>query len=323
MGLIENPKTYTGRDLETIFFRPMLKGDDATALGIRILYNMPVPTTIQMWSPQSDILQEYSPGWSGGNQAERKQKRIELTKVKAEVGFAAADYFNQVYELITSRSDINLDDLSGSELEQAETEMFRAAIAESLRVMMWIGNVDAAKFNRFNGFITTIDNYAASGDVPIVEFESTTPSAENIISILQGLWDAAPARLKSLKADGNLAYFVTSDIYEAYEQYLDSFGADAAYTDLTTGRRELSYHGIKLIDMGISHYLPNMEGNTSTLCILTDRRNLALAVNTADYPGSEIRMWYNPDEMENRQRAIFMAGCEVLDEELVVKASFA
>jgi hypothetical protein len=51
--------------------------------------------------------------------------------------------------------------------------------------------------------------------------------------------------------------------------------------------------------------------------MLTDKRNLALAVNTSDYPGSEVRMWYNPDEMENRQRATFMAGCEILDEELV------
>ena len=34
-------------------------------------------------------------------------------------------------------------------------------------------------------------------------------------------------------------------------------------------------------------------------------------------PGSEVRMWYNPDEMENRQRAVFAIGCEILDEELV------
>jgi hypothetical protein len=32
-------------------------------------------------------------------------------------------------------------------------------------------------------------------------------------------------------------------------------------------------------------------------------------------------MWYNPDEMENRQRAVFMVGCEILDEELLVFAN--
>jgi hypothetical protein len=28
-------------------------------------------------------------------------------------------------------------------------------------------------------------------------------------------------------------------------------------------------------------------------------------------------MWYNPDQMENRQRAVFMAGCDYLLPELM------
>ena len=31
-------------------------------------------------------------------------------------------------------------------------------------------------------------------------------------------------------------------------------------------------------------------------------------------------MWYNPDQMENRQRAIFMAGCDYLLPEMVSMA---
>ena len=31
--LIENPKTYSGRELENIFFRPMLTGPDALDEG--------------------------------------------------------------------------------------------------------------------------------------------------------------------------------------------------------------------------------------------------------------------------------------------------
>ena len=54
--------------------------------------------------------------------------------------------------------------------------------------------------------------------------------------------------------------------------------------------------------------------------MLTDRRNLVLAVNTADMPGNEVRMWYNPDEMENRQRAVFMAGSQILDGNLITYA---
>lgn len=57
-----------------------------------------------------------------------------------------------------------------------------------------------------------------------------------------------------------------------------------------------------------------------SFAILTDKRNMALAVNTADFPGNEVRMWYNPDEMENRQRAIFMAGADYLLPELLTVA---
>ena len=322
MGLIENPKTYRGRDLETIFFRPIFSGENAEQLGIRVLYNMPVPTTIQMWSPQSDILQTYSSGWNGGNSAFRKQKSIDLRKVKAEVGFSASDYFQQVYELITGRADVNLDDLTGTELEQAETEMFRAAIAESLRVMMWMGDTEAPAFNKFDGFLKLAHAYNMEDRVPAVDYTTITPTADNIVKIFSDMWSAASPQLKALKNEGNLAFFVTSDLYDLYEQYLDKFGSDGAYTDMVSGRRELSYHGIKVVDMGISQYMPFSYTESSTHCFLTDRRNLVMAVNTADYPGSEVRMWYNPDEMENRQRATFMVGCEILDESLVVLVNF-
>ena len=318
MGLIENPKTYTGRDLETIFFRPMLTGKNAEELGIRVLYNMPMPTTIQLWSPADNILQEYEPGWNGGSVATRKQKTIEMSRIKAEVGFGASDYFCQVYELITNRADVNLDDLTGTELEQAETEMFRAAIAESLRVTMWIGNTSAEKYNMFDGFVTKILNYDAGTNVDLSDIYV---DSEASMAIFQRMWEQAPPILKSMKSDDNLVMLVTTDIYDAYEQYLDYHGSSAAYTDLSTGRRELSYHGIKLVDIGVSHLLPSGD-IPETVCILTDRRNLVLAVNTADYPGSEVRMWYNPDDMQNRQRAIFLAGCEVLDESLVTVGKF-
>ena len=321
MGLIENPKTYTGRDLETIFFRPMFTGANAEELGIRVLYNMPVPTTIQLWSPQSTILKEYSGGWTGGDSANRMQKTIDMSKIKAEASFSAESYFQQVYELIVGRADVNLDDLTGTELEQAETEMFRKAIAENLRVLMWIGDKGALKYANINGFLTLAYTYADETGVPVVDV-AEAPSKDNILDIFKRMWQSASPELKALKSEGHLAFYVTSDVCDAYEEYLDSCGSDGAYTDLLSGRRELTYHGIKIVDMGISQYMPLPYNDQSTHCLLTDSRNLALAVNTADMPGSEVRMWYNPDEMENRQRATFLVGAEILDENLLVLARF-
>ena len=317
MGIIQEPKRYVGRDIETIFFLPIVTGESAKDLGIRTIYNMPMPTTIQLWSPQSNVLQPYSAGWSGGDSAIRKQKEIAMTKIKAEVGFSASDYFNQIYELITNNAQVSLDDLTGSELEKAETEMFRAAIAESIRAQMWLGDVDGINYNLFDGFLKKVKAY----DCVSVDFTDDGWNPDIIMNVFEQMWSNAPSRLRSLKKDGQLAFFVTSDLYNAYEYYLDQYGNDSSYTDIITGRNELRYRGIPVVDMHIND-IPGYSNQFDHTCVLTDRRNLVLAVNTSDDPSAEVRMWYNPDEMENRQRATFLAGCEIIDEELVITAHF-
>lgn len=324
MGKIEQAKTYAGREMETVFFRPMLSGPDARELGIKIMYNMPVPTTLNFWRRDGDILRKYTArGWDGSDTASRFQKTINLSRVKAEMGYAADDYFNMVYELISARSDVNMDDLSGTELETAETALFREAIAESIRATMWLGDTtrtgEGAVFNTFDGFLKRIvDDSLEDGSeiasVAIVE-------GQDIDHTFKVMWENASELLKASKNQGELVLLVTSDIYESYEELLDAAGTEAAYQARQTGRSGLFYKGIPVIDVRVSQYLAQCKELPQSFAVLTDRRNLALAVNTADYPGTEVRMWYNPDMMENRQRAVFMAGCDYLLPELVVIAT--
>ena len=322
MSYIESAKTYTGNDLETIFFRPMLCGPSAVDLGIRVLYNMPVPTTIQLWSGNKNVLQKFTEaGWNGGKPATKQQKTINLSRVKAEMGFSAADYFSLVYELVTNRPDVNMGDLTGTELEQAETQLFKESIAEAIRATMWVGDTKRSDgLNTFDGFLTSImqgvNDYVVEEQTYTAEQMKTGADA---IAVIEGLWESAPQLLRDMKADGQLAFFATSDVCHLYEKYLDSIGVDTAYVDYQNGRPALSYHGIPIIDTRIGSYLTGTSLPQS-FCFLTDRRNLVLAVNTSDFPGTEVRMWYNPDEMENRQRAVFMAGCDILDHELLVLA---
>ena len=324
MSKIEQAKTYSGKDLETIFFRPILSGPDAKNLGIRIMYNMPVPTTLHFWQAASDVLQKYSEnGWKGGMPAEKYQKTIKLSKVKAEVGYSASDYFDMVYELITGRSDVNMDDLSGTELEQAETALFKQAIAESIRNTMWVGNTGRTlpRYNTFDGIITRLMadiNADEEGEFYTNTYKQTDIAAEGFgENILKKVWDSAPEELRRLRAEGNLAFFATTEICNSYEEGLNSAALESAYLARQNGRDALLFRGIPVVDMQINNALRACADLPSSMVILTDRRNLALAVNTADFPGTEVRMWYNPDEMENRQRAVFMAGCDYLLPELI------
>ncbi len=319
MAYIESAKTYTGNSLETIFFRPMLTGPSAEDLGVKVVYNMPIPTTVQFWEGHYGILQKYTTnGWNGGTNANKLQKTINLSRVKAEMSFSAADYFSLVFEQIAARSDVNMDDLTGTELEVAETEIFRKSIAESIRATMWIGDTEKnGSYCTFDGFLKTIIEYIDDVRCPTkVLTEDDMADPATAIKCFKETWDLSFEKLKSLKSEGQLVYFVTSSIYDLYQDYLDAQGVESSYHDTINGRPALMYRGIPVVDANIDYYL-NTSDIMQNYCILTDRRNLVMAVNTNDFPGSEIRMWYNPDEMENRQRATFMIGCDVIDHELV------
>ncbi len=322
MGKIENIKTYNGQVLDNIFFRPMLTGKSAEELGIKVMYNVPVPTTLHFWKRNGEILKPFSAsGWSGGEPADKYQKTINLSKVKAEMAYSSEDYFSTVYELITGRADVNLDDLSGTELEDAETSLFRASIAEGIRATMWYGDtLRTTRLNTFDGFIKRLSIDTEEGEIKQLGYIPYKDSYEWAEELLKKMWDNSTEELHALRSEGNLVYFVSSDVYNAYEESLDDVAIESAYLAKQTGRDGLFYRGIPVVDVQMNGYRNAAFNLPQSFAILTDRRNLALAVNTNDFPGTEVRMWYNPDLMENRQRAIFMAGCDYLLPELVTFA---
>lgn len=321
-NIIVNPKNYTGHELETIFFRPLLTGPSAESLGIRILYNMPMPTVVQVWDRKGNVLTPYdeSSSWNGGVKTTHYQKTIPMARVKAENAFSASDYFSTVFEMITNRPDINMEDLTGTDLEVAETELFRRSIAESIRMNLWLGDKGGTLntgYNSFDGLLKIINERAKNNSLfynrtDLDDFLSEYHVTEAFSQIIA---ESNP-RLKGLFPEGQCAFFVSPNIYSIYENYLDTAFGAAAYSDNQYGRKSLMYHGFPVIEINLEPAISE-SSLSSSFIIFTDRRNLVMAVNTADNPASEVRMWYNPDEMENRQRAVFAIGCEILDDELV------
>jgi hypothetical protein len=299
----------------------MLTGDSAEDLGIRVLYNMPTPTVLHFWRGNKNVLTKLdSTGWKGGSPSNKFQKVMHLQRVKAECGYSASDYFSTVFELIASRADVNYEDLSGTELEEAETALFRASIAENIRATMWYGDTsNSSGFNTFNGFLKQICD-RMDNDIVSIGYVKGLGNGEWAENLLKKMWERSNDKLRNLRSEDNLVFFVTSDVYNAYESSLDNVALEAAYLARQNGREKLFYRGIPVVDVRLSEYA-GMAGNLpKSFAILTDRRNLALAVNTNEFPGSEVRMWYNPDEMENRQRAVFTAGCDYLLPELITIA---
>ncbi len=305
--------------MESVFFRPMLTGANAENVGVRVLYNMPVPTTVHLWGHSSDVLSQHtSSGWNGQSKDVASQCTIDMQRIKAELEFSAADYYSLVFENMSLKEEVNLDDLTGTVLEQVETEIFRDAISESIRATMWVGNTSRnGGHTSFDGFLPKLITGYVTEELTRVSFnDDVISTTEHVIELFDQLWSSADAKVRDAKASGRLAYYVTSDIYALYEKALDEAGVDSSYVDTINGRSELRYHGIPVIDLRVESYI-TAYGLNDTIGFLTIQDNLVMAVNTNDFPGTEIRMWYNPDEMQNRQRAIFAVGCEVLDLSLV------
>ena len=314
--IIENSKTYNVTEVEELFFRPSFCGKSADELGIRVLYNMPVPTKIPTFHHNNNILKSFSSGWHGGSTGDLREVEIEMKKLKAESAYSAESYFTSVYELLTSSADINLGDLTGTDLEKAETELFRRSIAESIYATMWFGdeNNNVSAFTGFSGFISKLlDLYDSDSSDAKIRLFDDSPDYE-VQTIFLEEWEQATSDLRALAADGNLAYFVSSDIYDAYRFYLDANGITSISEASENGRPALYFHGIPVVEIPANQY--RLKRATS-FCILTDRRNLVLALNTTDSPEKEIKMWYNPDEMENRQRVVFLAGTAIMEPALI------
>lgn len=321
--VITNPKNYTGKELETIFFRPALTGASAEALGVKIMFNMPVPTKLNFWKRAINVLKVYAQGWAGGDLSDKYQKEISLSKVKAELGFGAADYFGMIYELITNTPNVNLDDIQGTDIEKAETQLFRDAIQEDIRAHMWLGKVGRAngKFAAFNGFLPRIiaDSIAGTGEETTIITLPNMTVADNAEALFKSMYRTyASETMKQFK--DIMRFYVTSDILDNYEDTLSTGSLESARSVMVNGVKQYTWNGIPIVPVTINTYLPDALDIPQSFCVLTVKDNLALAVNTNAFPGMEARMWYNPDEMENRQRAIFMAGCEYLMPELIVAA---
>ena len=313
--IIENSKTYNVNEVDNLFFRPTFCDKSAQELGVRVLYNMPIPTKIPSFGHNHNILKTFSSGWQGSIANEYRETTVDMVKLKAENTYSAESYFSTIYEMLVNSGEVGLGDLTGTDLEKAETELFRRSIAESIYATMWFGDEegDISDYTSFPGFIRRVMNISNdySNNSVIVFPDNEEYSVENIFS---EVWSQSSSNLRAIATDGELAYFVSSDIYDAYLFWLDKQGLTNVIADPENLRPTLLYHGIPVVEVPGDKYSNN---RARSFCILTDRRNLILALNTADSPEKEIRMWYNPDEMENRQRVVFLAGTAIADTDIV------
>jgi len=125
--------------------------------------------------------------------------------------------------------------------------------------------------------------------------------------------------LKEIPAEQK-ALFVTDTFYQNYLETLEDDGTAAAHFEVINGIKTLTWRGIPLIKMGIDSVLAaDFVGEYPHRAILCPKNMLTLVLSEAN-DFAETRLWFNPDENQNRQRTQFEFGADYFLPELITDA---
>lgn len=131
--------------------------------------------------------------------------------------------------------------------------------------------------------------------------------------------------LKQLPA--NQKVFLVADlVLENYMTYLESLATERAHLQLENGQSVYTYRGIPIIGLGWDVHLdadfPHATGALWAYphrVIYTSIDNLVLGIDSANQ-FTETKMWYNPDEEENRFRSKLVMGVQFVHNKLTAVA---
>lgn len=154
---------------------------------------------------------------------------------------------------------------------------------------------------------------------------NTAPSAlaaGESVDILEALYVNSHKVLKGVPA--NQKVFLVSDlVLENYQAYLEALTTERANLLIENGREFFTYRGVRIISPGWDIHLeadfPHASGSLPAYphrCIYTTIDNLVLGLDALSQ-FNETKMWYNPDQEENRFRTKLVMGCQYVHNKLV------
>lgn len=245
-GFITNGSEYNGKELTDIILRPILQGQLAKDMGVRVFLAVKSSVKLTFFGPMTKIVKAYADGWTGGNAADKLQKKLTLAEFKAEAQYSKQAYKNTILEEITNRGGIAQNDITGTVVHTAEVTVFMNAVQEDVRRIFWLG--DTAKKTVTSGF-----HVDATGDVnynvingiwkSVIAQSATSPTADQIKRIAMSNGTVAQVATHTLTGTSG-----TANIQINGTNYLATFT-----TNLTTSAANfVTSHAATLLALGVT-----------------------------------------------------------------------
>jgi hypothetical protein len=322
--------TYSGANLNEIFYEPVFRSDDLMR-NYRVIPNVKHKMNVYTSAALTKIVRPYSAcssssdsGDTGTNQDFNIDDKV-ITAGRCRVALEqCTDEFFGTYIEEMYRSGVDVMNLEGTQLADAIVNRAVKGIAQDVVRLAWGGDTAATAGSGYKAFDGWMKLMGADATLLAARHDYSTanhaaPQAGQAIGAIRDAYDLAPANLQQIPSDQK-KIFVTPKIFNAYLANLEGSSADLAIVNTTEGYTRVSFRGVQVVPMYewdtiVADTNPTMfeDGGvnyTNGVCY-TAVENLILGSDVTDPEGS-FKVFYDDLEEKMFFRGYFKLGVQFL-----------
>ena len=319
--------TYSGANLNEIFYEPVFRSDDLMR-NYRVIPNVKHKMNVYTSAALTKIVQPYS-GCSANSQDPVKQfdidnKTITAGRCRVALEQCSNEFFDTYIEEMY-RNGVDVMNLEGTQLADAIVNRAVKGIGSDVVRLAWGGDSTTANYTAFDGWMKLM---GADATVLAARIEKAgneaAPTAGEAIGLLRDMYDQAPANLQQVPASDK-KMFVTPKIFNAYLANLEGSSADLAIVNTVEGYTRVSFRGVQVVpmyewdtilaDTNPALFLKGGNNYTNGACYCAVE-NLILGSDVTDPEGS-FKVFYDDLEEKMFFRGYFKLGVQYLYDSLV------
>ena len=317
--------TYSGADLNEMFYEPVFRSDDIMR-NYRVIPNVKHVMNVYTSAALTKIVESYS-GCSSSSQDPFSSfniddKTITAGRCRVALEECSSQFFDSFIEE-SYRSGVDVNNLEGTTVGDAILNRTMKGVASDVVRLAWGGDIAGAVagYTAFDGWMELMKAETVS---TLLTVASGAPTAAEAIALIRQVYDGAPAALQQVPA-GDKKMFVTPKIYNAYLANLEGSSADLAIVNTVDGYTRVSFRGVQIVPMYewdtiVADTNPDLFLNGGTnhtngmaYCAVD---NLLIGSDVTD-PESSFKMFYDDLEEKMFVRGYFKLGVQYLYSSLV------
>ena len=318
--------TYSGADLNEIFYEPVFRSDDIMR-NYRVIPNVKHKMNVYTSDALTKIVDPYTDcsATSGSTQFNIDDKTITAGRCRVALEQCSKEFFGTYIEEMY-RSGVDVMNVEGTQLGDAIVNRAVKGVGSDIVRLAWGGDSSTASYDALTGWIKLMGD-----DATVLAARTTTtctssgaPTAGEAIALIRTAYDSAPAALQQVPA-GEKKMFVSPKVFNAYLANLEGSSADLAIVNTVEGYTRVSFRGVQVVPMYewdtiVSDLNPTMfvaggVNNSQAVCYCAVE-NLIIGTDVTDPEGS-FKVFYDDLEEKMFFRGYFKLGVQFLYPSLV------